>query len=61
MQPRTRKAPPPPEPEFEPPELDDDGDPDALREATMLLGVPEWVDPETGELADDELTRLEDH
>lgn len=42
------------------PELDDE-DPDALREASMLLGVPEWVDPETGELADDELTRLEDH
>lgn len=42
------------------PELDDE-DPDAVREASMLLGVPEWVDPETGELADDELTRFEDH
>ena len=42
------------------PELDDE-DPDAVREASMLLGVPEWVDPETGELADDEQTRLEDH
>lgn len=42
------------------PELDD-VDPDAVREASMLLGVPEWVDPETGELADDEQTRLEDH
>lgn len=46
---------------IDPPEIDDDEPGGALREATLLLGVPEWVDPETGELADDEFTRLEDH
>jgi hypothetical protein len=46
---------------IDPPELDDDASADALREAALLLGVPEWVDPETGELADDEFVRLEDH
>lgn len=46
---------------IDPPEVDDDEVSYALREATLLLGVPEWVDPETGELADDEFTRLEDH
>lgn len=45
----------------EPPELDEDAPAEALREATLLLDVPEWVDPETGELADDEPHRLEDH
>lgn len=34
---------------------------EALREAEDVLGVPEWVDPETGQLADDEWTRTEDH
>jgi hypothetical protein len=43
------------------PEIDEDASYEALREATLLLNVPEWVDPETGELADDEPHRLEDH
>jgi hypothetical protein len=34
---------------------------DGVREAGEVLGVPEWVDPETGHLADDEWTRTEDH
>jgi len=34
---------------------------EALREAEDVLGVPGWVDPETGQLADDEWTRTEDH
>jgi len=45
-------------------EVDDEGegdDVDGLREAEDVLGVPEWVDPETGQLADDEWTRTEDH
>jgi hypothetical protein len=46
---------------IEPPELEDDAPADSVREAAMLLGVPEWVDPETGQLADDESVRLEDH
>lgn len=43
--------------------LDDalDDTAEAVREAEELLGVPEWIDPDTGELADDEWTRLEDH
>ncbi|HMS81560.1 MAG TPA: hypothetical protein PKC20_18960 [Burkholderiaceae bacterium] len=45
----------------EPPEIDEDAPAEALREAALLLNVPEWVDPETGELADDEPHRLEDH
>ena len=44
----------------EPPEIDDDTI-DETRHAARLLDVPEWVDPETGHLADDEQTRLEDH
>lgn len=34
---------------------------EALRDAEDVLGVPDWVDPETGQLADDERTRTEDH
>ena len=34
---------------------------EAAREAGDVLGVPDWVDPETGHLADDEWTRTEDH
>jgi len=34
---------------------------EAQRDAEDVLGVPEWVDPETGHLADDEWTRTEDH
>ena len=44
--------------------VDDDSegeDREAVREAEDALGVPEWVDPETGQLADDEWTRTEDH
>lgn len=36
-------------------------DADDVREAEDLLGVPDWIDPETGQLADDERTRTEDH
>lgn len=36
-------------------------DVDDVREAGEALGVPQWVDPETGQLADDEWTRTEDH
>jgi hypothetical protein len=46
---------------IDPPEIDEDDAVEALREAELLLDVPEWVDPETGELADDEHTRLEEH
>jgi hypothetical protein len=46
---------------IDPPEIDDDAPSDALRETTLLLDVPEWVDPETGELACDEPHRLENH
>ena len=38
-----------------------DDDADAVRQAEEALGVPGWVDPETGQLADDERTRTEDH
>ncbi|MCM5571286.1 hypothetical protein M6I34_12280 [Burkholderiaceae bacterium FT117] len=34
---------------------------DAVHEAEDVLGVPDWIDPETGQLADDERTRTEDH
>lgn len=41
---------------------DDAGDErEAVRQVEGVLGVPEWVDPETGQLADDEWTRTEDH
>ncbi|MFO1200415.1 MAG: hypothetical protein U1E86_25960 [Burkholderiaceae bacterium] len=36
-------------------------DVDDVREAGEALGVPQWIDPETGHLADDEWTRTEDH
>ena len=45
-------------------EVDDESDGEsekALREAEDVLGVPDWVDPETGHLADDEWTRTEEH
>ena len=38
-----------------------EADPEGEREAGDVLGVPDWVDPETGHLADDEWTRTEDH
>ncbi|MCD6732154.1 MAG: hypothetical protein LT103_00940 [Burkholderiaceae bacterium] len=34
---------------------------DDLRDTGDLLGVPDWVDPDTGQLADDERTRTDDH
>lgn len=34
---------------------------DDLRDAEDVLGVPDWVDPDTGHLADDERTRTDDH
>lgn len=43
---------------------DDDAptmDDDALRSAGEALGVPDWIDPDTGELADDERTRTDEH
>jgi hypothetical protein len=43
------------------PDVDEESADEALREAEQALGVPEWVDPETGQLADDEHVRLEDH
>ena len=36
-------------------------DAEAVRQAEEALGVPGWVDPETGQLADDGRTRTEDH
>ena len=40
---------------------DEDTGADDLRDAGELLGVPDWVDPDTGQLADDERTRTDDH
>jgi hypothetical protein len=34
---------------------------EALRGAGEALGVPDWIDPDTGELADDERTRTDEH
>jgi len=34
---------------------------EALRSAGQALGVPDWIDPDTGELADDERTRTDEH
>lgn len=36
-------------------------DSDDVRDAEDVLGVPDWVDPDTGQLADDGWTRTEDH
>jgi hypothetical protein len=43
------------------PDVTDDDFAEAIREAEDVLGVPDWVDPDTGHLADDEHTRIEDH
>lgn len=40
---------------------DAEADPDDVRAAGDLLGVPDWVDPDTGHLADDERTRIDEH
>jgi hypothetical protein len=44
-------------------EPDDDGvEPgETLAEAERELGLAEWLDPDTGSLAEDTSTRLEDH
>lgn len=34
---------------------------ESLEEAEEELGISSWVDPETGELAEDTYTHLEDH
>ncbi|MEW5770016.1 MAG: hypothetical protein AB1831_06575 [Pseudomonadota bacterium] len=42
-----------PETDYEPVE--------SLEEAEQELGIADWVDADTGELAEDTITRLEDH
>ena len=42
-----------PESDYEPAE--------SLAEAEEELGLADWVDPDTGELAEDTVTRFEDH
>lgn len=42
-------------------EAADEAGADDLRDAGELLGVPDWVDPDTGQLADDERTRTDEH
>jgi len=39
----------------------EESDIDDVRVAEDVLGVPDWVDPDTGQLADDERTRTDDH
>jgi hypothetical protein len=34
---------------------------ETLDEAERELGLAEWIDPDTGELAEDSRTRIEDH
>ena len=34
---------------------------ETLEEAEKEVGISGWVDPETGEVAEDQYTRLEDH
>ena len=42
-----------------------DGEPvadvDAVHEAESELGISEWIDPESGEPAEDSVPRIEDH
>lgn len=41
---------------------DDSVEPDeSLAEAEQELGLAEWLDPDTGALAEDTVTRIEDH
>lgn len=35
-------------------------DDETLREAEDSLGISDWIDPDTGELAEDTITRLDD-
>ena len=39
----------------------EESDNDDVRVAEDVLGVPDWIDPDTGQLADDERTRTDDH
>lgn len=34
---------------------------DEVRNAGEVLGVADWIDPDTGELAEDERTRIDEH
>ena len=34
---------------------------ETVREAEADLGIAEWIDPETGEPAEESIPRLEDH
>jgi hypothetical protein len=34
---------------------------ETLEEAEAEIGIAEWVDPETGELAEEEVSRIEEH
>ena len=36
-------------------------DPDAVHDAESELGISEWVDPDSGEPAEDSVPRIEDH
>jgi len=42
-------------------EAPDENSDEVLRSAGEALGVPDWIDPDTGELADDERTRTDEH
>ena len=44
------------------PDEDDAPEPgETLQEAEAEMGIADWVDPETGELAEQDTTRLEEH
>jgi hypothetical protein len=34
---------------------------ESLQEAEAEIGIAEWVDPDTGELAEEEVSRIEEH
>jgi hypothetical protein len=36
-------------------------DPDAVHDAESELGISEWIDPDSGEPAEDSVPRIEDH
>jgi hypothetical protein len=40
---------------------EDDEAPEALQEAESELGINEWIDPDTGGPAEDNVPRIEDH
>ncbi|MGH8518499.1 MAG: hypothetical protein ACREUE_13690 [Panacagrimonas sp.] len=39
----------------------EDLEPDTLQEAESELGIAEWIDPDTGGPAEDNVPRIEDH